>query len=247
MPDKDMHSHHISQQFNTELEEIKTRMLEMGGLVERQVADAVNAATQADGTLAQQVLRGDSKVNAMEVLIDEECALILARRQPAASDLRLVLATSRALHDLERMGDEAKKIAEHALRLIDQGDMPRCVVELRHIGTRVCAMVRDALDSFARLDIQQAVRVAQEDKSVDVEYGTALRTLMTYMMEDARAISSVLHVMWALRSLERIGDHARNLAEHVIYLVKGQDVRHVALADIEARFGGSKLPEGDTP
>lgn len=236
MVDKDMHSHHISQQFNAELEEIKTRMLEMGGIVERQVADAITAVTHGDGMLAEKVLRDDVKVNTMEVLIDEECALILARRQPAASDLRLVLAISRALHDLERMGDEAKKIAEQALRLIENGDMPRCVVEVRHIGQRVTAMVRDALDCFARLDIEQAVQVARDDKSVDMEYSTALRTLVTYMMEDARSISSVLHVMWGLRSLERVGDHARNVAEHVIYLVKGQDVRHVALAEIEARL-----------
>lgn len=242
MIEKDMHSHHISQQFNAELDDIKTRMLEMGGLVERQVADAITAVTQGDGALADNVLRGDLKVNAMEVAIDEECALILARRQPAASDLRMVLAISRALHDLERMGDEAKKIAEQAIRLIDHGDLPRCVVEIRHIGTRVSAMVRSALDCFARLDVEQALQVARDDKSVDLEYATALRTLVTYMMEDARSISSVLHVMWGLRSLERVGDHARNLAEHVIYLVKGQDVRHVALADLEARLISDKSP-----
>jgi phosphate transport system protein len=235
MVDKDMHSHHISQQFNAELDDIKTRMLEMGGLVERQVAEAINAVMSADGGLAERILRDDAKVNAMEVAIDEECALILARRQPAASDLRMVLAISRALHDLERMGDEAAKVAKYAIQLIDHGDMPRCVVEIRHIGNRVSAMVRDALDCFARLDVEQALKVAQEDTSVDMEYATAMRTLITYMMEDARSISAVLNIMWALRSLERIGDHAGNLAEHVVYLVKGQDVRHVGLTELEAR------------
>jgi phosphate transport system protein len=236
MVDKDIHSHHISQQFNAELDDVKTRMLEMGGMVERQVADAINAVMNADGGLAERVLKGDAAINHMEVSIDEECALILARRHPAAGDLRLVLAISRALHDLERMGDEATKIAEHAIRLIDHGEMPRCVVEIRHLGTHVCAMMRDALDCFARLDVEQALRVAREDKSVDMEYATAMRTLVTYMMEDARSISSVLNIMWGLRSLERIGDHALNLAEHVVYMVKGQDVRHVELSELEARI-----------
>lgn len=236
MADKDMHSHHISQQFNAELDDIKTRMLEMGGMVERQVSDAINAVVHADGGLAEQVLQSDRKVNDMEVSIDEECTLILARRQPAASDLRLVLAISRASHDLERMGDEAGKIAEQALRLIDAGDMPRIVVEIRHIGNRVIGMVREALDAFVRLDTEQALQVAQEDKAVDLEYATAMRTLVTYMMEDARSISSVLNIMWALRSLERVGDHARNLAEHVIYLVKGLDVRHVGLKEMAERL-----------
>lgn len=236
MVDKDSHSHHISAQFNAELDDVKTRMLEMGGLVERQVADAVNSVMSADGGLADSVLKGDMRINNMEVAIDEECALILARRHPAASDLRLVLAITRALHDLERMGDEATKIAEHAIRLIDHGEMPRCVVEIRHLGTHVCMMVRDALDCFARLDVEQALRVAQEDKAVDLEYATAMRTLVTYMMEDARSISSVLNIMWSLRSLERVGDHARNIAEHVIYMVKGQDVRHIGLTELEARI-----------
>jgi phosphate transport system protein len=240
MVDKDLHSHHISAQFNAELDDVKTRMLEMGGLVESQVADAVNAVMNSDSGLAERVLKGDARINNMEVSIDEECALILARRHPAASDLRLVLAITRTLHDLERMGDEATKIAEQAIRLIEHGEMPRCVVEIRHIGTHVCMMVRDALDCFARLDVEQALRVAQEDKVVDLEYGTAMRTLVTYMMEDARAISAVLNIMWSLRSLERVGDHARNIAEHVVYLVKGQDVRHVGLTELEARIHDGK-------
>jgi phosphate transport system protein len=240
MVDKDIHSNHISQQFNAELDDIKTRMLEMGGFVERQVAEAINAIMHADSELAEKVRRGDRTVNQMEVSIDEECALILARRQPAASDLRMVLAISRTLHDLERIGDEAKKIAKQAIQLIETGHTPRSVIEIRHIGNRVIGMVREALDCFARLDVEQALRVARADSSVDADYATALRTLVTYMMEDPRNISPVLHIMWSLRSLERIGDHASNIAEHVIYLVKGQDVRHVKLDELEARLHPEK-------
>ena len=241
MVDKDSYSHHISKQFNDELDQIKTRMLEMGGLVERQVADAVSAILNADLDLAQKVRRGDRTVNQMEVAIDEECALILARRQPAASDLRMVLAISRCLHDLERIGDEAKKIAKQTIQLIEEsGQASRSVIELRHIGSRVIGMVREALDCFARLDTEQALSVAREDDAVDTEYASAMRSLVTYMMEDPRSISSVLHVMWSLRSLERIGDHARNVAEHVIYLVDGKDVRHVKLEELEARIHSDK-------
>jgi phosphate transport system protein len=240
MVDKDIHSNHISQQFNDELDDIKTRMLEMGGFVERQVAEAIDAIMHADSELAEKVRKGDRTVNLMEVSIDEECALILARRQPAASDLRMVLAISRALQDLERIGDEAKKIAKQAILLIETGHTPRSVIEIRHIGNRVISMVREALDCFARLDVEQALRVARADSSVDADYATALRTLVTYMMEDPRNISPVLHIMWSLRSLERIGDHASNIAEHVIYLVKGQDVRHLKLDELEARLHPEK-------
>lgn len=234
MIDKESYSHHISQQFNEELDEAKTRMLEMGGLVEKQVHDAISAFMLLDSGLAEEVSQRDNKVNDLEVSIDEECTLILARRQPAASDLRLVLAISKALNDLERMGDEATKIARHAVDLANAGGLSRSYLEIRHIGDHVGMMVRDGLDAFARMDSELALRVAQEDNSVDMEYGTAMRSLVTYMMEDPRSIGSVLNVVWALRSLERIGDHARNIAEHVIYLVEGKDVRHVGLKEMEA-------------
>lgn len=236
--EKDIHSHHISQQFNAELDDAKTRMLEMGGLVEKQVRDAISAFMNLDSGMAEEVAQRDNKVNDLEVEIDEECTLILARRQPAASDLRLVLAISKALNDLERMGDEATKIAKHSIALANEGGVSRSYLEIRHIGDHVGAMVRNALDAFARLDSGQALKVAQEDKAVDVEYGTAMRSLVTYMIEDPRSISRVLNIMWALRSLERIGDHARNIAEHVIYLVKGKDVRHVGLSEMEAEVKG---------
>ena len=240
MNDKDLHSHHISQQFNSALDDVKTRMLEMGGVVEKQVADATTAFMNLDTGLAEEVNRGDELVNALEVAIDEECTIILARRQPAASDLRLILSISKVLSDLERMGDEAGKVADSAIKLAELGGLPRSVLEIRHIGDHVGAMVRNALDAFARFDSNMALQVAKEDRAVDLEYGTAMRSLVTYMMEDPRSISSVLQVLWALRSLERIGDHARNIAEHVIYLVKGADVRHADLDEMAATIKDNK-------
>ena len=229
MIDKDGHSHHISQQFNIELDEVKTHLLEMGGMVEKQVSDAIRALVDSDSGIAADVKTGDKTINAMEVSIDEECARIIARRQPAASDLRLVIAISKIVIDLERIGDEAGKIATQAINLIESGETPRGFTEIRHIGHHVGYMVRDALDAFARLDVDMALSVAKEDKLVDKEYSTAVRSIITYMMEDPRTISEMLNVIWSLRSLERVGDHARNIAEHVIFLVKGKDVRHVGL------------------
>lgn len=235
MIDKDVHSHHISQQFNTELDDVKTHMLEMGGCVEQQVRDAISALIEADGIKAEAVKVGDDKINDMEVAIDEECTRILARRQPAASDLRLVIAISKVVIDLERIGDEAGKIATQAMQLIESGESPRGYKEIRHIGHHVGFMVRDALDAFARLDVDMALAVAKEDKLVDEEYGSAVRSLITYMMEDPRSIGQMLNVLWALRSLERVGDHARNIAEQVIYLVKGTNVRHVGISQMTAQ------------
>lgn len=231
----DSHTHHISQQYNHELDEIKTHLLEMGGMVERQVEDAVSALIDANSAKADQVQKGDSRINLMEMAIDEECARILARRQPAASDLRLVIAVTKSITDLERIGDEACKVARQAIDLTEDGAAPRGYVEIRHIGGKVSRMVHEALDAFARLDMDKALNVVQQDKSVDLEYATAMRELMTFMMEDPRSISRVLNVMWSLRSLERIGDHARNIAQYVVYLVKGQDVRHAGLTEMAKR------------
>ena len=164
--------------------------------------------------------------------------VILARRQPAASDLRLVISISKSVIDLERIGDEASKIARRAIQLCEEGSAPRGYVEVRHIGDQVRRMVRDSLDAFARFDAQLALSVAQYDKTVDREYKTALRELATYMMEDPRSISRVLNIIWALRSLERIGDHARNIAELVIYLVRGTDVRHLGLKRMQEEVQG---------
>lgn len=229
----DTHSQHISKQFNHELEELKTHLMAMGGLVERQIQEAVAALLDGDSRLAERVRDNDKAVNDLQVKIDEECTRVLARRQPAASDLRLVLAVIRATSDLERIGDEASKIARNALALTENGHGAKGFVEVRHISEHVRKMLRDALTAFARFDIDLALTVVREDDSVDSEYTSAMRSLMTFMMEDPRSITSVLSVMWILRALERIGDHADNLAEYVIYLVKGLDIRHIDPDDLD--------------
>ena len=233
MVDTEGYNDHISRRFNEELEAVRSHALEMGGLVERQVADCIDALINLDAEKAEKIREKDVVVNAMETRIDEECTRILAKRQPAASDLRLVLTTTKLISDLERIGDEAGKIALHAIGLAEAGDETQGFLEIRHLGTLVGQMVHDALDAFARVDAKQALAVAQADKKADVEYASALREMMSVMMEDPRSISRIINVVWALRSLERIGDHARNIAEHVIYLSKGIDVRHVDLTEME--------------
>ncbi|MGV8842220.1 MAG: phosphate signaling complex protein PhoU [Pseudomonas sp.] len=238
MISKDSLTHHISQQFNAELEDVRSRLLAMGGLVEKQVNDAVIALIDADAGLARQVREIDDQINQMERTIDEDCVRILARRQPAASDLRLIISISKSVIDIERIGDEATKIAKRAILLCEEGESPRGYVEVRHIGDQVRKMVQQALDAFARFDAELALTVVQYDKTIDREYKTALRELVTYMMEDPRSISRVLNVIWALRSLERIGDHARNIAQLVIYLVRGTDVNHIGLARMQEEVQG---------
>lgn len=223
---------HISQQFNNELEQLRQHFLTMGGVVENQVQDAIQALLDANGSLAEDVKDKDSTVNQLDGLIDEECTRILAKRQPAASDLRMILSISKAVSELERMGDEAKKIANLTLNLINEGEAPRGYVEINRIGQMVSRMIHDALDAYARLDIDTAIKVAKQDRTVDQEYNTAMRSLVTYMMEDPRSISRVINVIWVLRSLERIGDHARHTCQHLIFMVKGVDVRHVHINDL---------------
>lgn len=229
---------HISQQFNSDLEALRSELLEMGGLVEKQIKDAVKSIEQVDSEVAQRVLENENAIDAREVSIDEMCTLILAKRQPAATDLRMVLAVAKAIRDLERMGDEAQKVAKMAIALAEEGMAPHGYIELRHIGSGVLRMLRYSLDAFARYDVGLALNVMKEDRIIDQEYRTALRELVTYMMEDPRSISRAMNVLWAFRSLERIGDHARNIAEHVIYLVKGKDVRHVSIDELEKQIGG---------
>ena len=235
---KEDYGHHISQQFNAELEDVRSHFLAMGGLVEKQVSDAMHALLDADSALAVAVQANDHRINAMETRIDEELVRILARRQPAASDLRMIIAISKSLTDLERIGDEAAKIARYAQALCEEGESPRGYMETRHIGYQVRLMIHDTLDAFARLDVEQAFKVMQADSEIDLEYKTATRALMTYMMEDSRYISRVLNVMWVLRCLERIGDHSRNISEQLIYLVKGADVRHVSYDIIDKKLHG---------
>ena len=233
---KDSYKQHISAQFNAELESVKNHLLEMGGLVEQQIGKAVESLLNRDSGLAEEVIAGDEQVNELEINIDEECSRILARRQPAASDLRLVLAISKVTTDLERIGDEASKIARQAVKATEDGSAnTSSFVEIRHIGNHVSDMLRRALDAFARLDVDMAVQTVIADREVDSEYASAMRSLVTFMMEDPRTIGPVLGQMWSLRSLERVGDHASNIAEHVIYLVRGLDVRHVEPDDLVAQ------------
>lgn len=234
---QDDYKQHISEKFNTELEAIKNHLLEMGGKVEQQLSEAVKALVERDTGEAESIVNRDHEVNQMELAIDDECATILARRQPAASDLRLIVAVMKVNTDIERIGDEAAKIARQAIRLGEENLSRSNYVEIRHIGSHVGAMLRKSLDAFARLDIELAVEVVKEDSKVDKEYDSAMRSLVTFMMEDPRDIGAILNEMWALRSLERIGDHAANIAEHVVYLVRGQDVRHRSLEDFMEQVG----------
>ena len=234
---EDVYGDHISNQFNHDLAGLKAEFLKMGGMVEQQVHDAVKALVESDGQLGEEVRAKDREVDKLEIEIDEEATLVIARRQPAARDLRLVISVIKMVADLERVGDEAKKIAKVAVALSDEGKAPHGYVEIRHIGEHVANMLRDSLDAFARLDSRQALRIMKEDKRVDEEYKAAPRSLITFMMEDPRNISRCMSVMWVLRALERVGDHACNLAENVIFMVKGEDVRHTPMEEAERIVG----------
>ncbi len=224
---------HISQQFNVELENLRNNVLTMGGLVEKQLADALESLVEKDAQLAEAVISTDHKVNALEVQIDEECSNILARRQPAASDLRLIVAIIKTITDLERVGDEAEKIALMAVEISKISGGQIDFDALIHMGDTTRRMLHDTLDAFARLDAQRAFKVAKTDVKVDRDYDAITRQLITFMMEDPRAITRSLDIMWSARALERIGDHARNICEYVIYLVKGKDVRHTSFEQME--------------
>ena len=217
---------HITKQFDEDLEEIRTRLMEMGGKVEQQLKNAIQAVIKADSSLAEEVIREERLVDEMEVDIDEACILIIARRQPAASDLRFVMMVTKAVNDLERIGDEAKKIANHAIILSEQDSLSQGYKEVRHLGSSVSAMLANALDAFARFDVDAAMSTLEEDAQIDLDYKSALRELVTYMMEDPRSISRAINILWVVRSLERIGDHAKNLCEQIVYVVKGKDIRH---------------------
>jgi phosphate transport system protein len=223
---------HISAQFNTELGSLRNQLLAMGGQVEQQLTAALEALIKLDSSVAKTIVRNDREINQMEMAIDDECATIIARRQPTASDLRLVITIIKVNRDLERIGDEAAKVARQVVQLSENVMSPSSFVEVRHIGALVGVMLRQSLDAFARLDVTKAIEVVKGDAEVDKAYGSAMRSLVTFMVEDPKNIGAILNEMWALRSLERIGDHACNIAEHVVYLVKGLDVRHGRLSEL---------------
>ncbi|AKS42221.1 phosphate signaling complex protein PhoU [Wenzhouxiangella marina] len=231
---------HISRQFNQELEMLRQDVMAMGGVAEEMVRDAVAAVMEGDTAKAQRVIDMDDQVNEMEKEIDEQSTMILARRQPTASDLRLVLAIIRTVNDLERIGDEAEKIARLAVRLADV-DRPRGnYQELENMGNTVRGMLHDALDGFARLVPETAVKLVREDEKVDVEYEGLLRQYYTYLVEEPRNTSRVLDCIWIARSIERIGDHAKNIGEYIIYLVEGKDMRHATMEEMEKTISDSR-------
>ena len=226
-------THHISHQFDKELEDIRSKVLAMGGLVEEHIHKVLECFAKGDFDEAEYVAVNDFKVNALEVEIDDDCTEILLRRQPAATDLRLVLSVSKTITDLERIGDEAEKIARLVLNLRGSGGISSYYMGMLSMGHHVRRMVRAALDAFARMDSESAFKIAQEDREIDAETDAIMRYLITYMMEDPRSITRVLDAVLSVRAFERIGDHARNICENVIYLVEGKDVRHVALEQVE--------------
>jgi phosphate transport system protein len=231
---------HLSTQFDAELSTISTRVLEMGGLVESQVGQAIYALTQFSGETATQVLAAEERVNQMEVDIDRDLSSIIARRQPTARDLRLLIAISKSIANLERVGDEAARIARTVQRLINTGVSSRMrlpVGDVSYEASLATTSLRSALDAFARLDAVQAVDVLRQDSAIDQEFDGLMRKLVTYMMEDPRTISASIDLVFVAKAIERVGDHAKNLAEQVIYIVKGADVRHAPLAEVESAVG----------
>jgi phosphate transport system protein len=225
---------HISKQFDAELEAVRARVLQMGGLVESQIRSAIAALNSGDVVLMNSVIDNDHRVNGMEVEIDEICNRVISRRQPVAGDLRLIVMVIKTITDLERIGDEAKKIARMAVLLSkkDHLAIPR-YNEITHAAEIAIDMLRTSLDAFARLDISSTAQVVRQDKRVDEEFRATMRYLITFMMEDPRTISTALEILFVAKAIERIGDHAKNMAEYVVYMVKGRDVRHVTLEEVE--------------
>ena len=231
-----MSDKHLSTQFDAELSAISNRVLEMGGLVESQVSQAMYALNQFSGETATQVLRQEERVNVMEVEIDRDLSAIIARRQPTARDLRLLIAVSKTIANLERVGDEAARIARTVQRLVNTGVSSRLrlpVADLSYESDLAIAQLRKSLDAFARLDVASALEVLKEDDQIDREFDGLLRKLITYMMEDPRTISTSIDLVFVAKAIERVGDHAKNLAEVIIYVVKGTDVRHHPMAAVE--------------
>lgn len=226
---------HLSTQFDSELGAVSSRVMEMGGLVESQIRTAVHALTQFNEEAADRVMLNEKRVNLLEVDIDRELSSIIARRQPTARDLRLLIAISKTTANLERAGDEANKIARMVKSIIGSGAARNLPASELHIAADLASgLLRKALDAFARLDVSAAVTILKEDNQIDREFDGFLRKLITYMMEDPRTISSSLDLLFVAKAIERIGDHAKNIAEFIIYVVKGADVRHTSMEEIES-------------
>ena len=230
-------SGHISRRFNKDLEGVRNSVLSMGGLVETQLSKAIAAIVNGDSELGLKVASDDYKVNLLEVEIDEECSRILATRAPAAGDLRLIVAIVKTITDLERVGDEAEKIGFLASKLATMDRPPDSYRELKNLGNHVLHMLRGAMNAFARLDVKASYAVVREDELVDDEYDAITRQCITFMMEDPRSIKRSMNITWAARALERIGDHAKNICEYVIYMVEGKDVRHTDLDETAGDAG----------
>ena len=224
---------HISHQFDNELEDIRNKVLTMGGVVEEQIVQAVKAFTRVDIELAETVIQQDDVVNSLEMDIDHECTEILAKRQPAAFDLRLLLATIKIITDLERIGDEACRIAKMSIQLANSEYYHEGFHEIQHLVDMVKKMLHQSLDAFARMDLSQVAEIKSQDVRADREYVSIVRQLITRMMEDPRHISRALDILWIARALERIGDHSCNISEQAIYMVKGKDVRHTTQEEFE--------------
>lgn len=225
---------HTYRQFDTELEEVRASVLKMGGLVEEQITKAIEALTTSNIELAEEVIANDHRVNALELLIDGDCTQIIARRQPTAGDLRLIMTVERAITDLERIGDKAEKIARMAKKIYgsDRIATPR-FTEIKHMSDMALEMLRTSLDAFARLDVSAAAQLKRQDIAVDEEFNAVLRHLITFMMEDPRMISIAIDILFAAKAVERIGDHAKNIAGYVVYMAKGKDVRHATVEEME--------------
>ncbi len=233
-----MNHEHIVKQFDTDLENIRTRVLQMGGVVEQQIVRAMEGMTQNDLELLARTIDGDHQVNRLEVELDEACTHIIARRQPTAVDLRMIMMVVKTITDLERCGDEAKKIAKMAQKMHEEGSSISPRIDLRHIADSAVAMLRMALDAYARLDLAAAAQVVRQDREVDAEFKGIMRQLITFMMEDPRTISRAIDLMFIAKSIERIGDHAKNISEYVVYMVNGRDVRHIGLEGMEREIAG---------
>lgn len=222
-----MSGDHSSKQYDMDLEAIRSQVLLMGGLVESQFQDAINAFRTGNVSQAENIIKADKNVNELEVSLDDACSHLIVKRQPAANDLRTVMATIKVITDLERVGDEATKIARAGKTIGERGMTAINHYEnIRVMAANAGKMLHDALDAFARLDDKQAVRLIADDAVVNHEFRIVMRTLITFMMEDPRTISSALDTLWVAKAIERIGDHAKNIAEYVIYIVEGKDIRH---------------------